>query len=513
MHSDDDLMGEAAEAIARSKARLDPDYPRFHLAPPVGRLNDPNGLLIRDGEYHAFYQFGPFFPERKETFWGHASSRDLATWQHHRPAIAPSDWYDRSGAYSGTAFFEGSRIWLHYSGNVKNDDGSRATYQCAVTTDDLEMFSKHPANPLIPDLPQGYTAHLRDPQIHVEGDGYLMLVGGQRSDETGCLVTYRSRDLVEWTFTGEITFPGAEDRFGAFGYMWECPNLLRLTDEVTGQERDVLIFCPQGIGPIGDGFRNIFACGYLVGRLDGTAFHADGDFLELDRGFEFYAPQVFRPQPAASGQQPLLLGWIGNSSEDHQPSLRDHGWVHLMGVPRLLALRDGVLHQRPALTAVPQTVLAVQGTVVGPQPVRIDELTGQDAFWLALEIDRSTAAPYSLTLATADDSRVVITLTADTLTVDRSATRYPHGERRTLALPPALQADAAGAALLRVDLLHDRSVTELFLGDGLLAFSMRSYLDPGVRTVTLAAQAKTPVPGARVSLLGGGHADHGELSE
>lgn len=500
MISNDDLMGEAAQAIARSGARLDPDYPRFHLAPPVGRLNDPNGLLIRDGEYHAFYQFGPFFPEGKVTFWGHASSRDLITWEAHPPAIAPSDWFDRSGAYSGTAFFEGSRVWLHYSGNVKDDDGTRATYQCAVTTDDLQTFTKHPANPLIPDLPDGYTAHLRDPQILVEDDGYLMLLGGQRADETGCLVAYRSRDLVAWTFAGEITFPGLDGRFDAFGYMWECPNLLRVTDEITGEERDLLIFCPQGIGPIGDGFRNIFACGYLVGRLEGTAFHTDGSFRELDRGFEFYAPQVFRAEPGASGD-PLLLGWIGNSSEDHQPSLRDHGWVHLMGVPRRLTLRDGVLHQHPALHAAPALDLAVRGTTLGSGPVGLDELTGQDAYWLSLEVDRPAGASWSMTLATTDGSRVVITLGADSLSVDRSATRYPHGERRSLALPASLCASES-AGRLRVDLLHDRSVTEVFLGDGRVAFSMRTYLDPGVRTLTLDADAAVDIRAARVALLG-----------
>lgn len=499
-------MRQAGEAIARSSARLDPDYPRFHIAPSVGRLNDPNGLLIHGGEYHAFYQFGPFFPLGKSSplvkavYWGHVSSRDLRTWRQHPPAIAPSDWYDRSGAYSGTAFFEGSRIWLFYSGNVKNDDGSRASYQCAVTTDDLETFTKHPANPLIPALPEGYTAHLRDPQILVEDDGYLMVVGGQRTDETGCLVTYRSRDLVEWAFAGEITFPDAGGRFDAYGYMWECPNFVQVTDEVTGEARDVLIFCPQGLAPGAEHFRNIFACGYLVGRLEGTAFHTEGELVELDCGFEFYAPQLFRPDAAASDDPPLLLGWVGNSSEDHQPSLRDHGWVHAMSVPRQLTLRDGVLYQRPMLHLVPDAPLAVQGSTLGEHPVVLDELTGRDAYWISLEVDRTPGAAWSMTLATTEDSRVVVTIDDDSLIVDRSATRYPHGERRSVRLPSPLVA-GHGADRLRVELLHDRSVTEIFVGDGLVAFSMRTYLDPGVRTLTLDADAAVAVLDARVAVL------------
>lgn len=507
--TNDDLMARALDAMASSRAHQDPDYPRFHLAAPVGRLNDPNGLLIRDGEYHAFYQFGPFHPE-KTVYWGHASSRDLITWRQHEPAIAPGDWYDRNGAYSGGAFFEGPRAWLHYTGNVKTADGAREAYQCAVVSDDLVTFTKHPGNPLIAGLPDGYTAHLRDPQIHRDGDDYLMLLGAQRTNETGCLLTYRSRDLAAWEFTGELTFGALGDRFDDFGYMWECPNLVRVYDDVRGEERDVLIFCPQGVSEIGDNFQNVFPCGYLAGRLEGTVFHTDGDFVELDRGFEFYAPQVFRAGPGAEPGPPILLGWMGNAAQDDHPSLT-HGWVHMLTAPRYLSLRDGVLHQRPALQTRVDRPLAVSGATLGMEPLPIDELTGADAFWLALEVDRDAAADVTLTLGSSDTSRALITLSADALTVDRSATRYSVGERRTIALPEPLRAGENGSGRLRIDLLHDRSATELFLGDGLVAFSMRTYLDLGVRNVTLAASGAAGVIDARAVLLD--HDRSGGVSE
>lgn len=485
-------MADACGAIDRSRAHLDPDYPRFHVAPPVGRLNDPNGLVVVDGIYHAFYQFGPFFPDRKAIYWGHASSSDLLDWQTHAPAIAPSAWYDRSGVYSGGAVVADGTVWLHYTGNVKDDDGRRSSYQCAVTTDDLAVFVRHPANPLIPSPPPGYTAHVRDPQIIDEGDGYLMLLGAQRADETGCILAYRGTRLDSWEFVGELTFPGV-DGIDSFGYMWECPNLLRVPDEQTGAIRDVLIFCPQGVGPVGDGFVNIFACGYMVGRLDGTVFHADGDFAELDRGFEFYAPQAFRVPPGAPAEAPILVGWIGNASEDDQPSLRDHGWVHMLSIPRTLTLRDGVLHQRPAVDPGPARALALQGAVVGADPVLIDELTGATSYWLTIEVEPGES-PWGLTLAGGGDSRVALTFRPGEMTVDRSATRYPHGGRRTLALDLPER--------VRVDLIHDRSVTEVFVDDGRVAFSMRTYLAPGERTLSIAADAGLRVTRARVGLVG-----------
>lgn len=72
----EDFLASALEAEAGSRARQDPDYPLFHVAPPVGRLNDPNGLIEVGGTYHAFFQYTPQHP-RKLVYWGHATSTDL----------------------------------------------------------------------------------------------------------------------------------------------------------------------------------------------------------------------------------------------------------------------------------------------------------------------------------------------------------------------------------------------------------------------------------------------------
>lgn len=469
----EEFIHAAQRAIDESRAGLDPDYPRFHVAPPVGRLNDPNGLVVVDGVYHAFYQFGPFFPHRKAIYWGHATSADLVTWRTHAPAIPPSDWYDRNGVYSGGAVVHDGTVWLHYTGNVKDDDGNRETYQCAATTSDFETFAKLDANPLISGPPDGYTAHVRDPYVVADGDGFAMYLGAQRADETGCVLVLCSQDLVAWTLAGEVTFP--DDSYRDFGYMWECPNVLRLPDATTGEEFDVLVFCPQGITAQGDQFRNIFACGYLVGHLDGRRFTPTGDFTELDSGFEFYAPQVFTVAPGEPEQLPLLVGWLGNASEDSQPSLDEHGWVHTLSVPRDLTLRDGRLHQRPRLLTGPPTGLAVAGGSPGASRV-IAELDGVRSFVLDLVIDQT--ADWSLLLGKRDGAQLGLSFERGALTVDRSTTRYPHGNSRRLAVPDLDR--------LQVTVVHDRSVTEIFIADGHTAFSLRSYLDPDGFQVTIA---------------------------
>lgn len=474
----EESIDAAQRAVGESRAGFDPDYPRFHVAPPVGRLNDPNGLVVIDGIYHVFYQFGPHFPRGKAIYWGHATSSDLVSWQTHTPAIPPADWYDRNGVYSGGAVVRDGAVWLHYTGNVKDEQGRREAYQCAATTTDFETFTKVDANPLISGPPAGYTAHLRDPYVVPDGDGYAMYLGAQRADNTGCILVYRSDDLLDWQLAGELTFP--DDRYAAFGYMWECPNLLRLADAETGEEFDVLIFCPQGIGPVGEQFRNIFACGYLVGHVAGTRFTPTGEFIELDAGFEFYAPQLFTVGPGEPEQPPLLMGWLGNASEDAQPSLADHGWVHVLSFPRDLTLRAGRLHQLPRRIAAEPTGLVLAGTSLGVAPSAISELDGIRSFILDLEVDQT--GDWTLRLGRPDGAQIMLSFERGALTVDRSTTRYPRGDRRRLAVPDLDR--------LTVTVVHDRSVTEIFIADGHTAFSLRSYLDPDGFQAAIAGQAE-----------------------
>ena len=372
----EDLRALADDAIASSRAGEDPDYPLVHVAPPVGRLNDPNGLLVDAGTYHAFYQFTPLHGTRRLVYWGHSSSTDLLHWRHRGVAVVPDSPYDASGAYSGSALvLEGAEVGaaparapyqLFYTGNLKDPvTDERTASQCLVTSADLDDFVKWPANPLIADHAPGYTAHYRDPQVSRDPErpgAYRMLIGVQRADETGAAVLYRSRDLLTWEPAGEITFPDAGGALDDFGFMWECPGLVTLTDEVTGLERDVLIWCPQGARPAGEeGYENVFPCVYAVGRLVGTELReCDGTVREVDRGFEFYAPQAFARRPGEPGPV-LLTGWAGNAGEDDQPSIATGGWVHALTAARALSLRDGRLIQRPA-PALPSSTATAPGT-------------------------------------------------------------------------------------------------------------------------------------------------------
>jgi beta-fructofuranosidase len=310
-------------------------------------------------------------------------------------------------------------------------------------------------------------------------------VGAQRTDRTGTALLYRSADLVSWRFEGELSFPDAHGALDSLGYMWECPGIVRVPDEATGTEHDVLIFCPQGIRPDEEGYENIFPCVYTVGRLVGDELReCSGEIHEIDRGFEFYAPQVFARHPARPGPV-LLMGWAGNAEEDDQPSADSAGWVHTMTVPRVLTLRDGRLVQRPA-TPLPDDAaeLELAGAPVTGE-TRISELRGHRSWHLELEAEalETTGGSGRWGLRIGDepchvDIDLTLSASGTHLVVDRTTSRYArHGARRRVTASPSIRP--------RLEVLHDRSITEIVVGDGDIVFTLRSFVPPGSSGATV----------------------------
>ena len=98
------------EAVSRQAGRDDPWRPKLHVAPPVGWLNDPNGLCQYEGEYHAFFQMAPFEPGGGLKFWGHCTSKDMLHWEFRGIPLLPDQPYDCHGAYSGSALVDEDRM-------------------------------------------------------------------------------------------------------------------------------------------------------------------------------------------------------------------------------------------------------------------------------------------------------------------------------------------------------------------------------------------------------------------
>ncbi|MFK0664936.1 glycoside hydrolase family 32 protein [Aeromonas salmonicida] len=359
------------------KAAADPHRPRWHLAAPVGLLNDPNGFIEHGGRYHLFYQWNPLGCTHSNKGWGHVSSSDLLHWQHEPIALLPTEAYESHGCYSGSAVSdEQGRLTLIYTGNVKYPDGSRTAFQCLARADGEGGFGK--LGPVL-DLPEGYSGHVRDPKVWHDGQQWLMVLGARTQDDKGEVLLYRGQTLDKWQLLGPIAGSG-RGGLGEFGYMWECPDLFPLAD------RHVLISCPQGIAPQGEDYRNLYQCGWLAGQFDGEHFE-HGAFHELDRGFEFYAPQT----TLDSQGRRLLFGWLGLPEENEmsQPTI-PYGWIHQMSCPRELFWQHEWLCQRPVaeLAALKGELTRFEGVVSEFPGMTIDSawldltLTGAGSLWL-----------------------------------------------------------------------------------------------------------------------------------
>lgn len=96
----------------------------YHIMPPVGLLNDPNGFVYYKGQYHVFYQWNPLKTAHGVKFWGHYISDDLVHWKTAPIALAPDQWYDKNGCYSGSAVVHNDKLYLFYTGNVKDQAGN-----------------------------------------------------------------------------------------------------------------------------------------------------------------------------------------------------------------------------------------------------------------------------------------------------------------------------------------------------------------------------------------------------
>lgn len=333
----DDIQIQINDAVAGNRHRIknDPHSLGYHLMPPVGLVNDPNGLVYFKGAYHIFFQWNPFDTQHGYKAWGHYTSSNLTDWTLEPTALKPDAWYDKNGCYSGSAIEHDGILHLFYTGNVKDAQDQRSTYQCLAVSENGIHFEKK--GPVL-HLPEGYTPHFRDPKVWKAGDHWLMVLGAQNEALKGEAVLARSDNLTDWEFIGPIAGAGMNG-LRDFGYMWECPDLFALDG------RDVLIVCPQGLEADGDSYHNLFQAGYFIGDFDPlnhTFQH--GDFAELDKGFDFYAPQTFTD---GAGRR-ILFGWMGmaDDQEQDQPTIQNN-WIHALTIPRALELENGMLIQQP----------------------------------------------------------------------------------------------------------------------------------------------------------------------
>ncbi|MGN9842130.1 glycoside hydrolase family 32 protein [Nonomuraea sp. H19] len=362
----------------------EPYRPQVHYTPARNWMNDPNGLVWHDGEYHLFYQYNPEGAGWGNMSWGHAVSPDLLHWEELGTAIpATADEQVFSGSivvdeHDTAGFGKAAAVAVYTAWYPKSGLQAQAL---AYSTDRGRTWTRYAGNPV---LDIGST-EFRDPKVfwYAEGGYWIMVVA---LAEERKIALYRSGDLKAWRRLSEF------GPAGATGGVWEVPDLFELPVEGGGSKWVMVVSLNPG-GPAGGS-----GVQYFAGDFDGITFTPDDTSTAwADHGRDFYAAVSWNGAP--DGRR-YWIGWMGNW--DDAASIRTHPWRGAMTLPRELSLvADGDrvrLAQRPVAalgglrTGTPVSLgdREVSGTTALPGPAH------DGAFEITAEFEPGTARRFGL---------------------------------------------------------------------------------------------------------------------
>lgn len=446
-------------------------YPAYHIAAKAGWINDPNGLVYFNGQYHAFFQHYPYNENWGPMHWGHVVSDDLVHWQHLPIALAPSEDYDKDGCFSGSAVDDNGTLALIYTGHVwlksPGDDSAIREVQCLAISHDGINFEKQG---VVLTPPEGIM-HFRDPKVWRQDGRWFMVVGARDKQDVGQVLLYSSADLRQWQFEQVLAKTNDPDVF-----MMECPDFFPLGDKF------VLMFSPQGMKAKGYQYRNRFQSGYLVGDWQpGAPFNIVREFTEMDNGHDFYAPQSLL---AKDGRR-VAIGWM-DMWESAMPSKADK-WAGALTLPRELILTaDNKVLSQPIIELKSlrgeQVTLTNQLLKSSRQDLNLD--SHQCELIVSIDLTKTNAERSGLVLAAAKDGSEGTLLYVDNqagrLVLDRSLSGEGVQGYRSIALPQGEK--------LTLHIFVDHSSIEVFVNDNQAVMTSRIYPTHDIRTIALFAE-------------------------
>ena len=471
---------------------------QYHFEPRSGWMNDPNGLVYLDGEYHLFYQHNPAATVWGPMHWGHAVSQDLITWHELPIALYPDE--------IGTIFSGSCVIDTHNSAGF----GARAmvaifthhhpqrgqAQSLAYSVDHGRTWAKYAHNPVL--RPEPYVKDFRDPKVvwyetdTDAGHWVMILAAGQE------IRFFVSSDLRSWQATG--TFGAG---VGSHTGVWETPELIKLPVNGGPETRWLLeVAVSEGAPAGGSGVQ------YFIGDFDGRVFTASENPVPtrwVDFGADFYAPQAWNN---LTDGRTIWLGWMNNWS--YANKIPDFGARRgAMSLPRELSLvHDDRGH---ALTQTPVRELLLPRMPVGGWRARVIEGTSialpvsnapNRELQLVFQIDSATTAHACGVLLTSAHHpvdnpilRVEIDLVAQQLRVHRTgfgdqAPTFDACHSAPLTVQPGLQ---------NLTLILSPHSVEVFWDKGRVVMTELLFAEAGeVTTFLFATEGRVTIDSAKL---------------
>lgn len=476
--------------------------PQYHFTPRTMWMNDPNGMVYFDGEYHLFYQHYPDGTTWGPMHWGHAVSTDLIHWEHLPIALAPDlnghifsgsavvDWEDTSGFFSGKP---GLVAIFTHADQYPDSKRPRQRQSLAYSLDKGRTWTMYEGNPV---LCNEQITDFRDPKVfwHARTKRWVMaLAAGDR------VQFYTSSNLKEWSFASE--FGAAE---GSHDGVWECPDLIELPIDGDADQTKWVLIVSIGDNPkFPEGSRTQ----YFVGSFDGSVFTNDSapeTVLWLDHGRDNYAGVTWSDVRKADGGK-LFIGWMSNwRYANLTPTVE---WRSAMTLPRVLTLKTGAagvqLVQKPVtdLQKLREQDHSWEEVAVRPGQNLLAGVHG-DIFEIECEIDLGNAAEVGLKLrkSAAEETVVGYDSATQTLFIDRCKSgetefHEAFGCKHGVPLEPQ-------NGRLKLHIFVDQSSIEVFANDGEIAITDQIFPDPSSKGMELyVSEGEAKMISLRMNLL------------
>lgn len=425
----------------RHTAQNDPFYPLWHIAPTSGLLNDPCGLFQKDGVHYIFHQWFPLGPVHGLKHWRLVTTDDFIHYRDHGAALEPDLPFDDHGCFTGTAFRGDRGVEFFYTG-VQGEEMVPCVAHAQLQDDSIVD-----RRVIIPWDSAVSTVNFRDPCVFEKnGDRYLLL-GAEHPTHRGCLLLYQETDGNGFSLLGPLRMGDFD-----FGYMLECPNYF----ETEGS--GVLFFSPMGLKSDNRyDFKNVFSVVYAKGeKIDcqNRSFSFQR-YYEMDKGFDFYAPQTYRDE---QGRQ-IMFGWLGNSKSVY-PTDSSH-WAHMLTVPRQITWAGDRMIQAPL-----EELSKLRG-----QCRTITEDCKIPLAGVSFDLDCAADADFFFEIGNDAGEKITFTASEREFCLDRSNMTCLYAEafgtkRYALRL--------TGKQNIRI--LADRSSIEIFADSGQTVFTSRFFL-------------------------------------
>ena len=278
--------------------------PIYHHTPAYGWMNDANGLVYKDGEYHLYFQYNPYGSKWGNMHWGHSVSKDLVHWTHEQPAIARDTMgHIFSGScvvdHNNTAGFGKDAIIAFYTSHKNLPGNHQRQQQCiAYSLDNGRTYTKYEGNPVV--TPFDGLENFRDPKVfwYAPQNKWVMIVSADKN-----MRFYESKDLKKWSYMSEW---GAG--YGPQPNQFECPDFFEMAVDGNAQQKKWVMIVNINPGFVYGGSGTM----YFVGQFDGHKFTRDtapNDVKWLDWGKDHYATVTYSNTPGRIIAMPWMSNW------------------------------------------------------------------------------------------------------------------------------------------------------------------------------------------------------------